>query len=268
MLIYVNGDSFVAGAGLADHKLFAECPSQIPVGEFRDSNWPNTRYNLSKKRQLIEVLDNTNREMAWPSHLQRILGNRVLNSAMPGSSIHGIVQRTIYDIEKLIYKNQIPDYVLIGITGIDRVMLVNTDPQPDPKEWIQSALPNRYKNTSELKQKYLLAYWQAHTDEELLIFFLRECLFLKSYINSKIGKDPIFLNTSGIWKPILEIVKHTKLDILTSLWNMLNFNSVFVYKALGDYGNKYPKCADGHWSEPAHIEYAHYVAETFIQQNN
>lgn len=269
MIIYVNGDSFNAGTGLADHLIFEECPrlSKTP-GKGFVSGWSELRHKLIEKRKLHNEIEAANKELVWPTILGKLTGATIVNGSRGGSAFGGIVNRTIYDIEHLVTTGQIPDYIFIGITSPERVMVINTLLGADSNSWTDSAIPGHYQHLSRAKQKYVQSVWSSHSNDELLAMFLRECLFIKSFVKVKTGKDPIFLNTSGVWQDIRQTIENTNTEMIRFLWNLLDFNSVFFdHKAFGDFGLRHPMCADGHWTAPAHIDYANYIATTFIKEN-
>jgi len=260
MLIYVNGDSFVEGTGLADHIMFKYS------ARLSSKDWITHRAKLMRDLETYHSLRSANQKLAWPACLENISGGEVINGALGGSSIHGIANRTITDLEALVASGKHPDYVFIGLTGIDRVMILNQTPTKETW-WTLSAIPNYVSRLDKPKEKYVNTFWETHSDEELLILFLRECLLIKSYVNSKTGKDPIFLNTAGSWDNLIPLVKNTKFQLIPFLWNLLGFDDLFEEQVpFGNFGKEYPMCLDTHWSHLAHIDYAQYIFETFINE--
>lgn len=271
MLVYVNGDSFVEGCGLADQVYFSGTqlsPKFLSTRDNKAAYWIERRAKLIADLGIAKELSLTNKQMSWAGHLQKLINCELVNNAVGGSSIHGIANRTIIDLKELASSNSIPDYVFIGVTSIERAMIINLQPETDSTRWTDSALPQWHSHLDSSKQRYVNEFWRSHTDEELLVMFLRECILIKSYVKSVTGKDPIFLNTSGTWDYVIEIVKTTKLKIIQPLWDILEFDTVFVdQEPFGKFGQEYPLCLDGHWSEPAHIKYAQYIADTFFNKS-
>jgi hypothetical protein len=72
-----------------------------------------------------------------------------------------------------------------------------------------------------------MATWATLSDEELLINYLKECLQIKNYVKRRIGRDPIFLNTSYQFWEYKNIVQSSKNQWLRMLWfELLEFDKI------------------------------------------
>ena len=86
----------------------------------------------------------------------------------------------------------------------------------------------RPKEGYESKYKKLFkATWATLTDEEFLINYLKECLQIKNYVKRRIGRDPIFLNTTYLFWQYKEIVRNSQNQWLKMLWfDLLEFDKI------------------------------------------
>jgi hypothetical protein len=186
-----------------------------------------------------------------------------------GSSMFGILSRTIHDIENLIKEDNRPDMVIIGLTSEERLPIINVNPMlHDDGHWVYTAHPGHIDHLSKTYQNYAKEYWMSHTDAEMLTFFLYECLHLKNYVNSRLGYDPIFLNTSNVFYKYNEIIKDTKIVLLKEVWEMLDFGSIHTdQKSLMDIAKLDGLTACGHFVESGCIKYAKYVAANILKIN-
>jgi len=269
MLIYVNGDSHTAGVGLGDEHLFPEYPGHQQKFDWNIlSHWSTLRTTLIRERKLEDISTHENYKRCWATQLGVILNAEIVNEAVGGSSGFAILTRTIHDIENLIKKNKIPDEVIIGITTPERIAILNKDPSSlNDSFWVYTAHPNYIDSLDIAYRNYAKEFWKSHNDEELLTFFLYECLHIKNYVNSKIGKDPIFLNTSNVFYRYSNIVENTKIQLLKEVWGLLDFDSVHKQKSFSDIarGRGAEVTACGHYLETSHKDYATYIADNLIK---
>lgn len=128
MLIYANGDSFIAGVELADD-LIPDYPGTLPYNApaektSKSQDWIKKTYTdgnrLSEYRKsILDKLVETEHERSFPSTLGKILNCQVINHAYGGSSIERIVRTSISDLIKLKDKHE-KIFAFIGTTEISR----------------------------------------------------------------------------------------------------------------------------------------------------
>jgi hypothetical protein len=235
MKIYVNGDSFTDGDGLADAETF---PGMYPghhylhKGFIVNRRWSNTRHDmLSSDLSLWTTYRNNNRKYVWATILGELVGATVVNNAVGGSCMTGIATRTIADLSSIHSRADLPDYVFIGLTMSDRLgwhdkeHIENID---QVENWIKTAIPAfKDRMLPEHYEKMFMATWSTLSDEELLINYLKECLQIKNYVKRRIGRDPIFLNTSYQFCDYKKIVNSSKNQWLRMLWfDLLEFDKI------------------------------------------
>lgn len=131
MLIYANGDSFVAGVELGDD-IMPDYPGTIPYNgsaseHERINSWIRNTYNpdhpLYKSRQkLSDDIMKLEYQRAFPSLLSNLFQCPVVNHAFGGSSIDRIVRTSIFDLIELKKTNQ-NIIALIGTTELSRFEL-------------------------------------------------------------------------------------------------------------------------------------------------
>jgi len=267
MLIYVNGDSQTDGIGLGDSSVFPEYPGNMMNINWDIINpWASLRAHLTESRDLADTLKQENRKRCWATHLGNLYSAEVINEAVGGSTMFGILTRTIHDIDNLIKKNKIPDLVLIGLTTEERIPIINDRPNiHDDSDWIHTLHPMSIDHADPVHQKYAKEYWISNTDEAILTFFLYQCLHIKHYVNAKLGIDPIFLHTSPYFYKNFKIINYTNIHLLREAWDLLKFNDVHEQKSFFNVAHQDGFTACAHFVEPGHIRYAKYVAEEILK---
>jgi hypothetical protein len=265
--IYVNGDSFTAGDGLADSETFSDIyPGHHEASTARppaNQAWLDNRHLMFDNDADLWTLSRTNNQKyVWSTILGNLVNATVVNNAIGGSCMLGISTRTIADLESINSRADLPDYVFIGLTSSGRLGWYNDDVQHQNKifNWVQSAIPGFYFQGREIKHKKLFeAVWTTLSDEELLINYLKECLQIKNYVRRRIGRDPIFLNTVGHFWQYKELVNNSKNQWLRMLWfDLLEFdkiNAKWFNKGTFD-----QMTACGHLLPEAHSDYARDIA--------
>jgi hypothetical protein len=233
--IYINGDSHSNGDGIADAETFPDiypghCYSieKLQI----DRSWCNLRNSMVfQDPSLYKLYSDNNRKYVWGSVLGDLVNAEVVNNSVGGSCMLGIATRTIADLESIKSRADLPNYVFIGLTNSDRLSFYNIPDICDTirtVNWVQSVIPHRYQPQHSKKYKKLFeATWSTLSDEEFLINFLKECLLIKNYVTEKIGRDPIFLNTSYSFWPYKQTVLNSKNQWLRMLWfDLLEFDKI------------------------------------------
>lgn len=232
MKIYVNGDSFTAGDGLADPETFGDIyPGHHTMGDALDIEWANKRHSIIDKNiDMWTKCKENNRKYVWATILGELVNATVVNNSVGGSCIMGIATRTIADLELIQSRADLPDYVFIGLTNSDRLGWYHEDTQDPGKifNWVKSSIPGFYYRGHESKHKKLFeTIWTTLSDEELLIDYLKECLQIKNYVKRRIGRDPIFLNTTYVFWQYKETVRNSQNQWLKMLWfDLLEFDKI------------------------------------------
>lgn len=264
MKIYVNGDSYTAGDGLADSEFFPDIyPGHHSIAQPFDRKWCDSRHLiLNDDKDKWVAWQHTNQKYVWSTILGNLIGATVVNNAIGGSCIVGISTRTIADLELINSRADLPDYVFIGLTSSGRLGWYHEDTQYRDKtfNWVKSSIPGFHYRGHESKHKKLFeTVWTTLSDEEFLIDYLKECLLIKNYVRRRIGRDPIFLNTVGQFWQYKQTVTDSKNLWLKMLWfDLLEFdkiNDLWFNKGSFD-----QMTACGHLLPNAHAEYARDLA--------
>jgi hypothetical protein len=119
MILYTNGDSFVAGSGLALHLL----PNYPGVHDHADEKiykenrqWIDRCYSNPQSFKLVaEVIPKVESAIAFPNKIKKLLNCQVINNAQGGSSFDRIARTTITDLIGL--KKSNPDSKIVAIIG-------------------------------------------------------------------------------------------------------------------------------------------------------
>jgi hypothetical protein len=233
MKIYVNGDSFTAGDGLADSETFPDLyPGHHTIDKPFDRAWCDKRHSMvGADINLWTLSKDNNQKYVWSTILGNLINATVVNNAVGGSCMLGIATRTIADLESVKSRAELPDHVFIGLTTKERLGWYHEQDVQNPSKifnWVKSSIPGFYYRGYEPKHKKLFeTTWATLSDEELLINYLKECLLIKNYVNKRIGKDPIFLNTTYQFWQDKETVINSKNQWLRMLWfDLLEFDRI------------------------------------------
>jgi hypothetical protein len=233
MKIYVNGDSFTNGDGLADPETFPDIyPGHHSMEEALDRVWASKRHSIidSDVSMWTTSRDN-NRKYVWSTILGELVNATVVNGAVGGSCMMGIATRTIADLNLIQSRADLPDYVFIGLTNSDRLGWYHDEDVQNINRtynWVKSSIPSFYYRGYESKHKKLFeTTWATLSDEEFLINYLKECLQIKNYVKRRIGRDPIFLNTTYAFWQYKQTAINSKNQWLRMLWfDLLEFDKI------------------------------------------
>jgi hypothetical protein len=113
-------------------------------------------------------------------------------------------------------------------------------------------------------QTYCRSFYSSHSDEEILTFYLSQCVALKSIVKNITGKDPIFTNIFSIakWK---SIVDESNIFLLKHYWEMLKFDNILEQKNMESFLNDDQLMLPcGHFKETVHEDFAKYIKTTFL----
>lgn len=265
MKIYVNGDSFTAGDGLADPEVFPDLyPGHHTFGKLLDRSWCDERHAmLNENIKIWGRWRDANQKYVWSTVLGQLVNATVINNSIGGSCIMGIATRTIADLELINSRADLPDYVFIGLTSSGRLGWYHEDDIKDRGRtfnWVKSSIPGFYYKGPETKRNKLFeTVWGTLSDEELLIDYLKECLQIKNYVKRRLGKDPIFLNTVGQFWQYKELVNNSSNVWLKMLWfDLLEFDK--INDKWFNRGIFHEMTACGHLLPSAHADFARDLA--------
>jgi hypothetical protein len=269
MLMYFNGDSFTEGAGLSDQSFFPETyPGNYDtMEEVMKAKWRDTLGKIidnETDNALRTKLRLANIERAYPKHIEKLIGGKVINAGVGGSSMKSIMLRTLFDLEQLSAAKQIPTHVFIGLTYKERVTIPNVSLEVDSGSLSHSIIPG-FENPglSAFYTKYAKQFWRSHTDEQMLVHHLQDIITIKFYVEKKFNITPIFLETYVFAKKDAVDCENTKSPLLKMLWETADIKYITERKSLFDFKTKF--VADGHLTEDAHINFASYIVDTYLK---
>ena len=271
--IYVNGDSHSDGAGLADPETFPDIyPGHCySIGTINRS-WSALRNSTIRLDiSLWKLSRDNNRKYVWGTILGDLVNAEVVNNSVGGSCMLGIATRTIADLELIKSQDDLPNYVFIGLTNTDRLASYNIPDICDVKKtfnWVQSVIPQMFQTEYSAKYKKLFeATWSTLSDEEFLINFLKECLLIKNYVNRRIGRDPIFLNTTYSFQQYKQTVLNSNNLWLRMLWfDLLEFDKINDKWFNNGKFDRLTAC--GHLLPEAHRDFARDLAREHFNWTN
>ena len=140
MIIYCDGDSYIAGTELGDD-ILPEYPGCLPIYHSKKDLVNNRRWldrtndngDLSQIRnQLREKIGFLEKERAFPKKIAKKLNIEVVNAALGGSSMDAICRRTLSNLIKLKDKDNV--VAVVGISDPWRFELPNSNNDTVP--WI------------------------------------------------------------------------------------------------------------------------------------
>jgi hypothetical protein len=273
--IYANGDSHSDGAGLADPETFPDSyPGHITELPMKvNADWCILRNSIIFQDETVRKLSNTNnRKYVWGTVLGELVDATVVNNSVSGSCMLGIATRTIADLEIMKKSNSLPTHVFIGLTEVNRLSLYNIPDIYELKkttDWVHSVVPRMYHTGHSKQYKKLFELtWATLNDDDFIISYLRECLLIKNYVNSCIGKDPIFLNTNYIFYRYSDMIYNSQNKWLQMLWfDLLEFDKINkkCFNAKDGF-TSFTAC--GHLLPEAHQDFAKELAREHFDWTN
>jgi len=271
--IYVNGDSHSDGAGLADPETFPDIyPGHCYSIRTINRSWSALRNSTIRQDiSLWKLSRDNNRKYVWGTILGELVNAEIVNNSVGGSCMLGIATRTIADLELIKSQDDLPNYVFIGLTNTDRLASYNIPDICDVKKtfnWVQSVIPQMFQTEYSAKYKKLFeATWSTLSDEEFLINFLKECLLIKNYVNRRIGRDPIFLNTTYSFQQYKQTVLNSNNLWLRMLWfDLLEFDKINDKWFNNGKFDRLTAC--GHLLPEAHRDFARDLAREHFNWTN
>lgn len=273
MIIYTNGDSFTAGDGLIS-VFWDTYPGNISnnntlADQERSRKWASTKATeFSRDRHTVKsefkLYKEQNKQRAWPAKLGQLLDVQVINNALGGSGIVSIGMNTMQDLISLSNEGVIPDQVIIGLTGMARLSLVDDKAWWDEQKWMITAHPGHQEEIPDRYLEYANNFWRSHSDDEIMLFFLYNCLSIRNFVKVHIGKFPIFVKTINEFDHWNSIVNNSNIPMVKKLWQLLEFDqlvhepSIFTVKPVTE------KLACGHLLEDSHDAFSKYLKERYF----
>jgi hypothetical protein len=282
MIIYANGDSFVAGVELGDD-IFPGYPGKLslPHDDSPDSNhflakqWILNTYNqsheLGKKRlKLLNEILSLEYSRAFPKKLSQILKydtvpyfNRnfsefkppfVINRALGGSSMDRIVRTSIADLIEIRKHHTSKIIAIIGTTDISRSEIPSWSPhrenlQGDPGVWVclhnHGTLPKTVPYIRDLIN-FKLAY---QLDYHSLVNFYKNVVLLQDFCKLN--------NIVLMWVETYRnnLISDTNNNLYTDLQNFKDYAALEYSTSMNEIAdeiNHNVLCPSGHFSEIVH----------------
>lgn len=174
MIIYCNGDSFVAGHDLGDDMLNG-FPGYSPFQHnFIQHNWYMSSFNKNIRfGDGYEKVLKLEKERAFPGLLSSEYEYNVVNDAFPGASMDRIARTTISTLIQLKKKNT--DLIaIIGTTDISRTEIPGTD-----SIWTSiSPTINSINNTIDSLLRFKIEY---EKDYHCLVNFYKNAILIQDF---------------------------------------------------------------------------------------
>ena len=271
MLLYFNGDSFVAGTELADDML-PGYPGYVtwPLDFSKDSQFSKGKVWLdashdpkhpSNKHRMDVIHDLTQLELAraYPNKVHGMTGLPFINRGQGGSSMDRIVRITLTDLIRLRKEN--PDEKLIAFIGTtypERSEIPNnkkevfTDMHGFPQDWASISVRFRQTDFDDLIEnvrRYRVLY---ETSYHSLVNFYKNVITLQDFCsNNNICLHWIATGENVINRKI-EDEYNDRID-LQMLIDYAKFNySIDMTKIVAEYPGEKVVCPGGHFGELIH----------------
>ncbi len=267
MTIYCIGCSHTEGSGLADYKFFQnDYPGEMISNQDEAIKWTYIRNKLLTQTPfLFEKLRQENLKKAWPAKLEKITNCEVINGAYGGAGITSLLMTTLYDLDMLSREGKQTKLVIVALPSMHRVPLVNRYPIKgyNPLAF-KNIFPSMVDTAPEEYKEYCKSFYSSHSEEEILTFYLSQCLALKNVVKNITGKNPIFVNIFSIrkWK---SIVDESNIFLLKHYWKMLEFDSILEQRTMESFlKDDQLMLPCGHFKEDVHEAFADYINSTFL----
>lgn len=232
--LYFNGDSFTAGVELADD-MFPTWPGLTQRKNNSLESWKEYRNFLDST---ITVLDDSRLEQyiqlqydrSWANTLAKILDVNFLNSGLGGSAQEAITHRTIIDFLTLESKGINVDLAIIQLTCPTRLTFYNSYFKgrfyktngfdysliiPDINKKLKfDPIINKTEEFENFVKQYIMKEDYFGT----LVRWLNNLVLLRSFVKTKTGKLPIFVDVGNISLMKSEIQEMLKNESFKNLY--------------------------------------------------
>jgi hypothetical protein len=274
--VYTNGDSFTAGAELADGIL----PGVLPLksGPYmcgiyelstKEKKWAHDRYLAGIKFYgSIENFETAEKSLAWPAELSKINSKiQVQNGSKGGASMVGIAHRTISDLMLSNTAGIHFDFIFIQLTNTWRIEIY--DAKKSHNKFIHDT-PLSWVNSFETESKRNLgnSYIKQYTTLDFAIKFLYNLCSLKYAIKGLTGVSPIFLSASSFFTdnaidPIIDIKDPIIKNLLTES-GILEIPKECCMSTIHNLNN-FDFTSGGHYEHRTHQAYARIIYDRYIK---
>jgi hypothetical protein len=265
LILYFNGDSYVAGTELADpyffpsitHK-FKEMPNKRP-----SSNLTELKSLLEIKKTIsLEKIYQVEKEKSFPGKVCSSTGIETINAGKAASSLDRIARRTIEDL-LVLKKKEKKIVAFIGITEPSRFEFPNPLNNNETDFW-ECLIPgygfiDKFKLVNPVL-KYKAVY---EKDYHLISRMVRNLIYIKSFCLAN-SIDFYFVDT---WSFDLEKYKDliSKNNRLSDMIEYLDLK--FLFKMSNFIENvKLPYCLGGHFTEEVHEITANFLSDFLIEK--
>lgn len=180
MILYCDGDSYVAGTELGDvilpeHPGFLpwSCPKELVK---RNNEWINRTLNgdlAHIRKQLAEKIAILEKEKAFSNKIANKLNIEVINAALGGSSMDAICRRTLTNLIKLKDKDNV--VAVIGLTDPWRFELPNSNSDAVP--WICVHPSSEVEHIKDVTKYMVIAEKNYHS----LVKFYKNIITIKDF---------------------------------------------------------------------------------------
>jgi hypothetical protein len=274
MQLYCNGDSFVAGVELADEILpgYPGLLTWPPYTKQHEQHkiWLQSAHATGLvNRDKMKEIEKLELERAFPNKVSALTGIRVINRAMPGSSMDCIVRNSLVELYNLKKENPNENIIaLVGTTYPGRREVSNDTPNRTDRylrsqDWV--CVSGTYSNAGESEYLSNMRKYQVMYDTQYhqMINFYKNIVLLQDFCKL----NDITLH----W-----VASHD--NILTDSWPMtgyedrLDINMLMEYAKLEyivdmkkivetEFVGKQVVCPGGHFAESIHQRTAEKIVD-------
>lgn len=154
----------------------------------------NKRLNsvLSLPLESSDKLKRLEQERNWATKVAAKVGAEFINGGVGGSSQGAINYRTVIDIERLMAGGITIDKVFIQITSFSRIELFKESEEYS----VVSRLAGQANHYKDYSDKMFTKHWAiAEPEPGQVIRFLANIVYIRNYVKSRLGFDPIFVDS-------------------------------------------------------------------------
>lgn len=251
MILYTNGDSFVAGNGLIMPD-FPGFPGMCELGGWSDPTFPEktSRWffeSLVKQNLISDHIRPIERTRAFPYKLSKQLNVQLVDNSEGGSSFHRITRTSLSDLLRLKQEHQdTPIVAIIGMTAPARSEVPYIHPSGTIPSWIEVHFGSRDANPKHVdsimyyKLKFETLYHQMTAMFQNIILLREFCL------NNKIK----LYFTGSEWSELEQVPYRNHPDLLLLKNYVGKIYDVSMTAAAKKI--KTPLLPDGHFNEEVH----------------
>ena len=275
--IYFSGDSYMAGAELADDTL--QCWKDM-FGTYQEKPDPRYPEFILEKWKEVEhwtIQQNASflqcvRDRHWTTIVCDKHGIKHHNDGVGGSSQEAVLHRAVISFDKFERAGNVPTLAIIQLTDPGRVTVYKdsiTATITIPRRAFDFSYVFHYaiKDTGAIKQ-YTLAHMDVESETGNIVRWLTTLAITNSFFKEKTGRYPIYVESSNMAaRRYIQRAENTASPEYQSLIHQARLYT--IDSNVWNLGHEpHLLCPGGHHTPQTHANFAQFIAPHLLQEVN